>query len=348
MTIVKRATKGSALTYSEMDENIRDLYEDTTLLRALTNGTGSAAQVKGTTIGIIGGSLANANTPNSRHGPIVDIYRDVNRADESSVSGGKKLGGIAFSGHNEDDVKVSYASIYGLIGLDADDGEHTGNRIVFAIADGTNGAPFNSYLDDSFQVGHTSVVNASADALQTTGKFATNAAEIQLGGSGSKQNLHATVMNSGNRPLANIYLPTTDQAKVISVGGMGPVSSFGFATTNKTTIQMLQYRGQHMVKAFSNANVVFDLPIVQNNSTLSTTTAGVGDVWQISNAGYTGTTMTLDRDGSGTAQDVYWVNGSDVIPFTNNPTIAFGGSLMIQAVYAGTYMIFNATGLTDA
>jgi len=38
MTIVKRETKGSALTYGEMDENIRDLYEDTDLQRVLTNG----------------------------------------------------------------------------------------------------------------------------------------------------------------------------------------------------------------------------------------------------------------------------------------------------------------------
>ena len=106
----------------------------------------------------------------------------------------------------------------------------------------------------------------------------------------------------------------------------------------------LKIRNDQKIRGFN--QIVFKRK--QNNSTLSTTTAGVGDVWQISNAGYTGTTMTLDRDGSGTAQDVYWVNGSDVIPFTNNPTIAFGGSLMIQAVYAGTYMIFNATGLTDA
>lgn len=38
MTITKRITKGSALTYEEMDENIRDLYEDTTIDRVLQNG----------------------------------------------------------------------------------------------------------------------------------------------------------------------------------------------------------------------------------------------------------------------------------------------------------------------
>ena len=344
MTITKRATKGSALTYNEMDENLRDLYEDTGIHRVLTNGSGANEQVHGTVIGKFV-DYQGSPTRFSHFGPILDIYRDVDRADEFSAT--TRLGGIAFSGRNEDDVKVSYASIYSYIGSTADDGEHTSNRLVFSVADGTGGAAFDSYLNDSFQVGHTAVINANADALQTTGKFATDAAEIQLGDS-AHQSIHATVMNSGNRPNADFYLPTTDAAKVLSIGGMGPNSSFAFTTVNKTTIQMLQYRGQHMIKAFSASSIEFDLPIVQNNTTLSTTTAGVGDMWQISHAGNTGTTITLDRDGSGTAQAVYWVNGSNLIPFTNNPTIAFGGSLMIQAVYAGTYMIFNATGLTDA
>jgi len=38
MTIVKRNIKGTALTYDEMDENIRDLYQDTTIDRVLGNG----------------------------------------------------------------------------------------------------------------------------------------------------------------------------------------------------------------------------------------------------------------------------------------------------------------------
>ena len=38
MTITKRGDKGSALTYEEMDENIRDLYEDTDIDRVLGNG----------------------------------------------------------------------------------------------------------------------------------------------------------------------------------------------------------------------------------------------------------------------------------------------------------------------
>lgn len=38
MTITLRSTKGTALTYGEMDENIRDLYEDTNIDRVLSNG----------------------------------------------------------------------------------------------------------------------------------------------------------------------------------------------------------------------------------------------------------------------------------------------------------------------
>lgn len=41
MTITYRSTKGSALTYGEIDENFRDLLEDTDLQRVLTNGNTS-------------------------------------------------------------------------------------------------------------------------------------------------------------------------------------------------------------------------------------------------------------------------------------------------------------------
>jgi hypothetical protein len=41
MTITYRTNKGSALTYGEVDENFRDLREDTNLDRVLTNGNTS-------------------------------------------------------------------------------------------------------------------------------------------------------------------------------------------------------------------------------------------------------------------------------------------------------------------
>lgn len=38
MTITYRLSKGVNLTYEEMDENFRDLHEDTTIDRVLENG----------------------------------------------------------------------------------------------------------------------------------------------------------------------------------------------------------------------------------------------------------------------------------------------------------------------
>ena len=48
MTITKRNTKGSALTYTELDENFRDLDEDMTIDRVLGNGN---TTTKGITVG---------------------------------------------------------------------------------------------------------------------------------------------------------------------------------------------------------------------------------------------------------------------------------------------------------
>jgi len=45
MTITKRTDKGSALTFAEMDENIRDLREDTDLTRVLTNGNDTTLDI---------------------------------------------------------------------------------------------------------------------------------------------------------------------------------------------------------------------------------------------------------------------------------------------------------------
>lgn len=60
MTITYRNTKGSALLYGEVDENFRDLLEDTTLQRVTTNGATSDKSI--TVAGITTSSLAVANS----------------------------------------------------------------------------------------------------------------------------------------------------------------------------------------------------------------------------------------------------------------------------------------------
>lgn len=60
MTITYRQTKGSALLYGEVDENFRDLHEDTDLQRVLTNGNTSTL---GMTVNSI--TLTSSGTPAS-------------------------------------------------------------------------------------------------------------------------------------------------------------------------------------------------------------------------------------------------------------------------------------------
>jgi hypothetical protein len=59
MTIVKRGVKGTALTYDEMDENIRDLYEDTTIDRVLGNGN---ITTKNISVGTLTATTVDATT----------------------------------------------------------------------------------------------------------------------------------------------------------------------------------------------------------------------------------------------------------------------------------------------
>lgn len=60
MTITYRTTKGSALLYGEVDENFRDLYEDTDLQRVLTNGNSSTLSMTVNSI-----TLSTSSAPGS-------------------------------------------------------------------------------------------------------------------------------------------------------------------------------------------------------------------------------------------------------------------------------------------
>lgn len=60
MTITYRTTKGSSLLYGEVDENFRDLYEDTDLQRVLTNGNSSTLSMTVNSI-----TLSTSSAPGS-------------------------------------------------------------------------------------------------------------------------------------------------------------------------------------------------------------------------------------------------------------------------------------------
>ena len=134
----------------------------------------------------------------------------------------------------------------------------------------------------------------------------------------------------------------------MSVGGVGSSDNYFFGTTMSAT-DFLKYRGQHLVRygTTATATATLDLPKVQSTSSGQSSTLGnIGDIYTISSVN--GGALTIDRDASGTAQTLYELNGSALVPFTNNPTIAAGGSITLQAVGTNTYLILNAKGLTDA
>lgn len=88
MTITYRQTKGSALLYGEVDENFRDLLEDTNLQRVLTNGNTSNLDM---TVNVFTSNTANifaitANTINA-FSITVDAFT-ANSINISSVSTG--------------------------------------------------------------------------------------------------------------------------------------------------------------------------------------------------------------------------------------------------------------------
>lgn len=61
MTITYRNTKESALTYGEVDENFRDLYQDTTLQRVLSNGNTATIGMSVNSIAITGSAPGSPN-----------------------------------------------------------------------------------------------------------------------------------------------------------------------------------------------------------------------------------------------------------------------------------------------
>ena len=88
MTIIKRGDKGSALTYEEMDENIRDLYEDTDIDRVLTNGN---TTTKSLTVGdLTAGDLTvnNVTVTNYRPGEIIETIVSNCRGETVTVLSG--------------------------------------------------------------------------------------------------------------------------------------------------------------------------------------------------------------------------------------------------------------------
>jgi len=85
MTIVKRTTKGSALTYAEMDENFRDLDEDMTLDRVLINGNVTSRGMSVDSAHITNLSVATLLAPSLGSSSITDGTKTLSFNDSNYV-----------------------------------------------------------------------------------------------------------------------------------------------------------------------------------------------------------------------------------------------------------------------
>lgn len=356
-TILLPDASGTVVLKDSTDTLTNKSIAATQLTGTIDNGRLPAAATNITSVGTLSGLTTGATTVNgaltvnndymelrgTNDGgdntlPLLSIFRDVAVAGVGS----DPLGGIVFSGRNEDDRKVSYASVYAVSSNQADDGEHEGGSIAFTVADGSGAVdPFDDFNNGEFDTGHSVVLNASSTRLQTSGYLESTEGRLLLG---SKQNIHSSALQGdAGQSSYDLHMPESKRAKVMQIGGIGPFDAW--ITGNQSVAQMIQYRGQNMI-IVSGGALEFELPACAASSDISTTTCNIGDIFQISNAA--GGALTIDRDGSGTAQTIYHFPSLTLTPFTNNPTLAVGGTMMLQAVAANVWMIFNDSGLSDA
>tara|TARA_R110000803_G_scaffold26670_5_gene62875 strand:- start:268 stop:3513 length:3246 start_codon:yes stop_codon:yes gene_type:complete len=326
---------GTGLTLSGTTFNVDAAQTGITSLGTLIGLTTGATTVNGPLIATNDYHQFKSTNTSENTMPLIEVFRDK----EITGNGQDPLGGFVFTGRNEDDRKVSYASFYCNSTGQNDDGEQTAS-LVFTVADGSGAVdPFTDYTNGSFQSGHSVALNIGAEYFITTGYLRSDAGELKLG---SRQAILESPDATNDQGSYKLYMPNAAKAKVMQIGGMGPLDTF--IGSNQSVVQMLQYRGQHMVS--SGGPFEFELPACVASSTISTSTANVGDIWQITNI--YGSAITIDRDGSGTAQSVYYLPSLTLSVFTNNPTLAVGGTMTLQAVAANVWLIINYTGLTDA
>ena len=329
-------TGGTGLTLDGTTFNVDAAQTGITSLGTLSGLTTGATTVNGPLIATNDYHQFRSTNTNTNAMPLIEVFRDK----EITAAGTNPLGGFVFTGLNEDDRKVSYGSFFCNSTFQHDDGEHKAS-LVFTVADGSGAVdPFSDYTNASYKSGHSVALNIGADFFITNGYIRSDSGELKLG---SKQSIKDSAEAFNDQGTYDLHMPNATKAKVISIGGLGPFDSF--ITGNQTAAQMIRYRGQHMLMVAGGA-LEFDLPACVASTDISATTCNVGDIFQISNAA--GGALTIDRDGSGTAQTVYHFPSLTLTPFTNNPTLAVGGTMMLQAVAANTWMIFNPTGLTDA
>lgn len=106
MTITYRTIKGEALTYSEIDENFRDLRYDTTLQRvtSLGNVTNNIITVSG--INVLGNINVSGNIISTTGGSVVPTTFDTLNVNILSVNTFKNYSGNTMATYSSNAINV--------------------------------------------------------------------------------------------------------------------------------------------------------------------------------------------------------------------------------------------------
>ena len=214
MTITKRTTKGSALTYAELDENFRDLDSDMTLDRVLRNGDSSnsnATILGNVTLGDVTMKTLTFSGfegigANATHG-----YTAGGRATTTSWSAAGQRFSFA-SGTSE--------SIGNTISQARENGAAFGSSTHGYAAGGRYGTPTAVAVDDISKYAFSSSSSETDVGNLSSVRFS-------IGTGGQQSNTHGYITGGGTGPtggnaLVNIIekVPFTSDGNAIDVGDL--------------------------------------------------------------------------------------------------------------------------------
>ena len=210
LNIVLRSVKGSALTFDEMDENLRDLYEDTDIDRVLSNGDTTTREAK------IGG-LKISSTLSDSH-PSFPIYGNY----------------IAFKGTSNDNQNGDFCytyigeRIYGAEPRSSSDSRGETSELLFMKLNDTESAGGGSDRIRHYASNHCFDISTTTHAPQST---SANSIEDAVAEGAASDFRAMTIRESGDVLIGKANSSPDVQGIQLSKNG-SMVASLGTANLN--------------------------------------------------------------------------------------------------------------------
>jgi hypothetical protein len=308
--ITKRATKGSALTYDELDTNFQNLDDATITLQAGTGGTnvvsdlnGTITLVAGTNVTLAGNNTAKTVTINALGGDLV--------YDTSPQLGGQ-LDVNNFTITNAASTKaITLTSNSNKVLLSV--GTNTGTRINSLVTDGTNSITFQN---DKAQ---WQIFDEAAHGIVFQGATGGNAFTV------NSKNVTVSVDSGGFIQLAGNKYPTTlgSANQYLKTDGAGNLSW----STISTTVDRLTSNGAALVFYDNGTSGTLSLfrslsIATTNNGNINLVPGGSGDITLTPASGKVTISAVNFPTGDGTSGQTLVTNGSGQLSWANNSSIS--------------------------